>query len=116
MRPSKPFARSCWRARSPTSRSRPAQPLAPLARHGRRRPTAAWCSAPRSALHDCCCVSEVIAASHMGIPVLGISCITNMAAGILKQKLTHQEVIDTTTRVQAEFTRLVLGLIAKLGQ
>jgi purine-nucleoside phosphorylase len=56
-------------------------------------------------------VPEVIAMSHMNIPVLGISCITNMAAGILKQKLTHQEVMDTTARVQKEFTRLVLGVI-----
>jgi len=56
---------------------------------------------------------EVIAASHMQIPVLGISCITNMAAGILKQKLTHQEVMDTTARVQKEFTNLVLGVLAK---
>lgn len=54
---------------------------------------------------------EVIAASHMQIPVLGISCITNMAAGILKQKLTHQEVMDTTARVQKEFTELVLALL-----
>jgi purine-nucleoside phosphorylase len=60
-------------------------------------------------------VPEVIAMSHMNIPVLGISCITNMAAGILKQKLTHQEVIDTTARVQKQFTQLVLGLIKKLG-
>jgi purine-nucleoside phosphorylase len=58
-------------------------------------------------------VPEVIAMSHMGIPVLGISCITNMAAGILKQKLTHQEVMDTTQRVQAEFTKLVLGVLAR---
>jgi purine-nucleoside phosphorylase len=57
-------------------------------------------------------VPEVIAMSHMNIPVLGISCITNMAAGILKQKLTHQEVMDTTARVQKEFTNLVLGVIA----
>jgi purine-nucleoside phosphorylase len=57
---------------------------------------------------------EVVAASHMGIPVLGISCITNMAAGVLPQKLTHQEVIDTTTRVQKEFTELVLGVLARL--
>ena len=57
-------------------------------------------------------VPEVIAMSHMNIPVLGISCITNMAAGILKQKLTHQEVMDTTARVQKEFTSLVLGVIA----
>ncbi|MFZ2492513.1 MAG: purine-nucleoside phosphorylase [Thermoanaerobaculia bacterium] len=58
---------------------------------------------------------EVIAASHMQIPVLGISCITNMAAGILKQKLSHQEVIDTTTRVQKEFTGLVLGILEAFG-
>jgi purine-nucleoside phosphorylase len=56
---------------------------------------------------------EVIAASHMQIPVLGISCITNMAAGILKQKLTHQEVMDTTARVEKEFTALVLALIER---
>jgi len=59
-------------------------------------------------------VPEVLAMSHMGIPVLGISCITNMAAGILKQKLTHQEVIDTTTRVQKQFTALVLGVLKRV--
>jgi purine-nucleoside phosphorylase len=61
-------------------------------------------------------VPEVIAMSHMGIPVLGISCITNMAAGILKQKLHHQEVMDTTARVQKEFTALVLGVLEKFGK
>jgi purine-nucleoside phosphorylase len=60
-------------------------------------------------------VPEVIAASHMQIPVLGISCITNMAAGILKQKLHHQEVMDTTARVQKQFTALVLGVLARLS-
>jgi purine-nucleoside phosphorylase len=60
-------------------------------------------------------VPEVIAASHMQIPVLGISCITNMAAGILKQKLTHTEVMETTARVQKEFTGLVLGVLERLG-
>ena len=59
-------------------------------------------------------VPEVIAMSHMNIPVLGISCITNMAAGILKQKLEHQEVMDTTARVQREFTALILGIIKKM--
>jgi purine-nucleoside phosphorylase len=59
-------------------------------------------------------VPEAIAMSHMGIPVLGISCITNMAAGILKQKLTHQEVMDTTARVQTQFTSLVLGVLKRL--
>ena len=60
-------------------------------------------------------VPEVIAMSHMNIPVVGISCITNMAAGVLKQKLHHQEVMDTTARVEKEFVGLLLGLIRKLG-
>jgi purine-nucleoside phosphorylase len=60
-------------------------------------------------------VPEVIAASHMQIPALGISCITNMAAGILKQKLTHQEVMDTTQRVQQQFTGLVLGILERFA-
>lgn len=57
---------------------------------------------------------EVIAMAHMQIPVLGISCITNMAAGVIKQKLTHQEVMDTTARVEKQFTSLVLALIERL--
>ena len=57
---------------------------------------------------------EVIALAHMQIPVLGISCITNMAAGVIKQKLTHQEVMDTTARVEKQFTSLVLALIDRL--
>ncbi|HEX2062188.1 MAG TPA: purine-nucleoside phosphorylase [Thermoanaerobaculia bacterium] len=61
-------------------------------------------------------VPEVIAMSHMQIPVLGISCITNMAAGILPQKLTHQEVMETTARVQKEFTALVVGVLGKFAQ
>jgi purine-nucleoside phosphorylase len=59
-------------------------------------------------------VPEVIAMSQMNIPVLGISCITNMAAGILKQKLEHQEVMDTTARVQRQFTALILGIIKRM--
>jgi purine-nucleoside phosphorylase len=61
-------------------------------------------------------VPEVIAMAHMNIPVIGISCITNMAAGILKQKLTHQEVMDTTARVEKEFVALVLGIIKRMGE
>lgn len=60
-------------------------------------------------------VPEVIAAAHMQIPVLGISCITNMAAGMLAQKLDHKEVMETTARVQKEFTALVLGVLGKMG-
>jgi purine-nucleoside phosphorylase len=60
-------------------------------------------------------VPEVIAMSHMNIPVLGISCITNMAAGVLKQKLHHQEVMDTAKRVEKDFTALVLGILERFG-
>ena len=61
-------------------------------------------------------VPEVIAMAQMNIPVLGISCITNMAAGVLKQKLHHQEVMDTAARVQKEFTALVLGVLERFAE
>lgn len=60
-------------------------------------------------------VPEVIALSHMGIPVLGISCITNMAAGILPRKLTHDEVIETTARVQEDFSRLLVSVLGRMS-
>lgn len=56
-------------------------------------------------------VAEVIAARHSGIEVLGISCISNMAAGVLDQPLSHDEVMETTERVKAEFLALVKELI-----
>ncbi|WP_139489257.1 purine-nucleoside phosphorylase [Brevibacillus dissolubilis] len=59
-------------------------------------------------------VPEVIVARHMGVEVLGISCISNMAAGILEQPLTHDEVMETTEKVKSEFLALVNGIIAKL--
>lgn len=58
-------------------------------------------------------VPEVVAASQMGLKVLGISCITNMAAGILDQPLTHQEVLDTTARIQDQFTRLLTEITVR---
>jgi purine-nucleoside phosphorylase len=59
-------------------------------------------------------VPEVIVANHMGIKVLGISCITNMAAGILPRKLTHQEVMDTTHRVREQIISLLCDIIPML--
>ncbi len=56
-------------------------------------------------------VAEVIAARHSGIEVLGISCISNMASGILDQPLSHEEVMETTERVKSRFLGLVLGVI-----
>jgi len=59
-------------------------------------------------------VPEVIAASHMEMKVLGISCITNMAAGILNQPLTHEEVLETTARVRDEFIQLLSAVVGRL--
>lgn len=56
-------------------------------------------------------VPEVVVARHAGIEVLGISCISNMAAGILDQPLSHDEVIETTERVKENFLALVKGII-----
>ena len=56
-------------------------------------------------------VHEVIVARHMGIEVLGISCVTNMAAGILDQAINHQEVIETGARAQAQLTSLLETLL-----
>jgi len=60
-------------------------------------------------------VPEALAASHCGMKVIGISCITNMAAGILDKKLDHQEVIETAERVKHEFFRLVCAAIKVAG-
>lgn len=56
-------------------------------------------------------VPEVIVANHMGIHVLGLSCITNMAAGIQPRRLSHAEVIETTKKTQSKFSSLLTSLI-----
>lgn len=59
-------------------------------------------------------VPEVIVANHGGLKVLGISCITNMAAGVLDVKLNHEEVMETAERVKHKFAALVKGIIQRL--
>jgi len=58
--------------------------------------------------------NEVIAARHMGIRVLAISCVTNMAAGILGQPITHEEVLETGARVRASFEALLSAVIPEI--
>lgn len=59
-------------------------------------------------------VPEVITANHCGIKVLGISCITNMAAGVLDTKLSHDEVVETANKVKDKFIKLINGVIRRL--
>lgn len=59
-------------------------------------------------------VPEVIAANHCGLKVLGISCITNMACGILDKPLIHKEVIETSNRVKDKFIALVSRILSQL--
>jgi purine-nucleoside phosphorylase len=59
-------------------------------------------------------VPEAIAARHMGMEVLGLSCITNMAAGVLPQPLDHNEVLATARRVRGSFIALLEGIIERL--
>ncbi len=60
-------------------------------------------------------VPEVIAARHMSIKVLGISCVTNMAAGILDQPITQEEVLETGERVKGQFAALLRAVIPRIA-
>ncbi|MDO5715051.1 MAG: purine-nucleoside phosphorylase [Tissierellia bacterium] len=59
-------------------------------------------------------VPEVLLAHHRGIKVLGISCITNMAAGILDQPLDHEEVIEVSSQIEDRFKSLVAKIIEEM--
>ena len=59
---------------------------------------------------------EAIAAHHAGMRVCGISCITNMAAGVTGEKLSHEEVQETADRISARFQKLVTAGILAVGQ
>lgn len=61
-------------------------------------------------------VPEVIAAAHMGVKVAGISCITNLAAGIGHQPLTHEEVAQTAGRVRDTFSRLLAQFLPRAAR
>ncbi|WZL74919.1 purine-nucleoside phosphorylase [Clostridiaceae bacterium 35-E11] len=61
-------------------------------------------------------VPEVIVAAHGQLKVVGISCITNMAAGILEQPLNHQEVIDTANQVKERFITFVRKSLQHMGR
>jgi purine-nucleoside phosphorylase len=59
-------------------------------------------------------IPEVIVAAQMGIKVLAISCVTNMAAGILDQPINHLEVLETGERVKGDFIALLRGVIPRI--
>jgi purine-nucleoside phosphorylase len=59
-------------------------------------------------------VLEVLAARHMGLRVLGISCISNLAAGISKSPLSHEEVTETAGRVRSRFESLLSGVLESM--
>jgi purine-nucleoside phosphorylase len=61
-------------------------------------------------------VMEVIAARHSGLRVLGISCVTNAAAGILDQPLNHIEVLGTAERVKGQFIGLLKAVIPRIAE
>jgi purine-nucleoside phosphorylase len=61
-------------------------------------------------------VPEVIAAVHMGARVLGLSCCTNLAAGVTGEKLSHAEVTETAARVRDQFIALLSRIVEKLAQ
>lgn len=60
-------------------------------------------------------IAETIVARHMGIKVLAISCVTNMAAGILDQVLSHQEVMETGEKVRVQFEALLRAVLPRIA-
>jgi purine-nucleoside phosphorylase len=61
-------------------------------------------------------VQETMVARHMGIEVLGISCVTNLAAGIQAEPLSHEEVMETGRAVEKQLAGLLTNLVPMLAQ
>ncbi|MGB8887556.1 MAG: purine-nucleoside phosphorylase [Candidatus Korobacteraceae bacterium] len=61
-------------------------------------------------------VPEVIAARHLGLEVLAISCVTNLAAGITGEKITQEEVLETGERVRGEFLQLLRAVLPRIDR
>jgi purine-nucleoside phosphorylase len=61
-------------------------------------------------------VPEVIVARHMGLEVLAISCVTNMAAGMTGEKLSHADVLETAKRVRGKFLALLRAVLPKIDR
>ncbi len=59
-------------------------------------------------------VPEAVVANHAGMKVLGISCITNMAAGMSGEKLSHKDVMETSERVRSEFLEYIKEIVARM--
>ena len=60
-------------------------------------------------------VCETIAARHMGMRVCGISCLSNMAAGIADKPLTHQDVVEAADIAGANFRKLIIDAVGRMG-
>ena len=60
-------------------------------------------------------VPEVIVARHMGLEVVAISCVSNMAAGITGEKITEEEVVETGQRVRERLLALLRGVLPKIA-
>ena len=59
-------------------------------------------------------VPEAVVARHSGLKCIGITCITNMAAGIMNEKLSHEDVKDTASKVESNFKKVIKELIKEI--